>query len=105
MLTSAATRAKVREENNCNVPWAILMDLTSACNLKCTGCWAAEYGHSLNLTLEELDDIIEQAEALGTYVFLYSGGEPLSLWSARRTSSPFASAIPRRSSPASPMER
>lgn len=77
MLTSAATRAKVREENDCNVPWAILMDLTSACNLKCTGCWAAEYGHSLNLTLEELDNIIEQAEALGTYVFLYSGGEPL----------------------------
>ena len=77
MLISAPTRAKAREQYDCNIPWAILMDLTSACNLKCTGCWAAEYGHTLNLTLEELDDIIEQAEALGTYMFLYSGGEPL----------------------------
>jgi hypothetical protein len=28
---------KMREVHNCNVPWAILMDPTSACNLKCTG--------------------------------------------------------------------
>ena len=62
---------------NCNVPWAILMDPTSACNLHCTGCWAAEYGNKLNLTLEELDSIITQGEALGTYFYIYSGGEPL----------------------------
>lgn len=77
MLTSAPVRAAAREQYHCNIPWAILMDLTSACNLQCTGCWAAEYGHALNLTLEELDDIIKQAEELGTYMFLYSGGEPL----------------------------
>ena len=33
---------KAREKYNCNIPWAILMDPTSACNLHCTGCWAAE---------------------------------------------------------------
>ena len=33
---------KAKKKYNCNVPWAILMDPTSACNLKCTGCWAAE---------------------------------------------------------------
>ena len=27
-----------REKYGCNIPWAILMDPTSACNLKCTGC-------------------------------------------------------------------
>ena len=53
MLMSAPVRAKAREKYQCNIPWAILMDLTSACNLQCTGCWAAEYGHSLNLTLDE----------------------------------------------------
>lgn len=62
---------------DCNVPWAILMDPTSGCNLHCTGCWAAEYGNKLNLTLEELDSIIAQAEDLGCYFFIYSGGEPL----------------------------
>ena len=61
----------------CNIPWAILMDPTSACNLHCTGCWAAEYGNKLNMSLEQLDDIINQATKLGTYFFIYSGGEPL----------------------------
>ena len=36
----------------------------------------AEYGHSLSLTLEELDGIIRQGEEFGCHVYLYSGGEP-----------------------------
>lgn len=68
---------KREEIEECNIPWAILMDPTSACNLKCTGCWAAEYGNKLNMTYDELDSIINQANELGTYFFLYSGGEPL----------------------------
>lgn len=53
------------------------MDHTSACNLHCTGCWAAEYGNKLNLTYEEMDSVINQANELGCYFFLYTGGEPL----------------------------
>lgn len=70
-------QAESREKYGCNVPWAILMDPTSACNLHCTGCWAAEYGNKLNMSYEELDSIIKQANELGTCFFLYSGGEPL----------------------------
>lgn len=66
-----------QEKYGCNIPWAILMDPTSACNLHCTGCWAAEYGNKLNLTLDELDSIIRQGKELGTYIYIYSGGEPL----------------------------
>lgn len=62
---------------DCNIPWAILMDPTSACNLHCTGCWAAEYGNKLNMSYETLDNIIRQGKELGTYFYLYSGGEPL----------------------------
>ena len=47
-----------RKKYNCNIPWTILMDPTSACNLHCTGCWAAEYGNKLNLTYDEIDSII-----------------------------------------------
>ena len=65
------------EEYGCNIPWAILMDPTSACNLHCTGCWAAEYGNRLNMSYETLDSIIRQGTELGTYFYLYSGGEPL----------------------------
>jgi uncharacterized Fe-S cluster-containing radical SAM superfamily protein len=76
-IIAGQRQEKSRIENNCNVPWAILMDPTSACNLKCTGCWAADYGNKMNMSYETLDNIIEQGKALGTYMYLYSGGEPL----------------------------
>ena len=66
-----------REKLRCNIPWAILLDPTSACNLHCTGCWAAEYGHSIQLTYDEIDSIICQGKELGTHVYIYTGGEPL----------------------------
>lgn len=69
--------AKTSEKYGCNVPWAILMDPTSACNLKCRGCWAADYGPGMNMSLETLDDIVQQGKKLGVFVYLYSGGEPL----------------------------
>ncbi len=68
---------KAREKYGCNIPWAILLDPTSACNLHCTGCWAAEYGHALNLSLEDIDSIINQGAKLGCHVYIYTGGEPL----------------------------
>ncbi len=68
---------KAREKYNCNIPWAILMDPTSACNLHCTGCWAAEYGNKLSMSYETLDSIIKQGKELGTYMYIYSGGEPM----------------------------
>lgn len=68
---------KMRERHQCNIPWAILLDPTSACNLHCTGCWAAEYGHALNLAYDEIDSIIRQGKELGVHVYIYTGGEPL----------------------------
>ncbi len=66
-----------RVEYQCNIPWLILMDPTSACNLHCTGCWAAEYGHKLNLTYEEMDSIVTQGKEIGVYFYMFTGGEPL----------------------------
>lgn len=68
---------KVKKEHDCNVPWAILMDPTSACNLHCIGCWAAEYGSKLNMSYETLDDIVRQGTELGVFFYIFSGGEPL----------------------------
>ena len=66
-----------RDKYQCNIPWAILLDPTSACNLHCTGCWAAEYGHRQNLSFEDIDSIVTQGKALGTHMYIYTGGEPL----------------------------
>ncbi len=68
---------RLREEYGCNIPWTILLDPTSACNLHCVGCWAAEYGNRLNLSFDEIDDIIRQGKELGVYMYIYTGGEPL----------------------------
>ena len=81
MINASLKGSSKQNENadkyNCNVPWAVLLDPTSACNLKCTGCWAAEYGHKLNLSLETIDSIIRQGHELGCYMYIYTGGEPL----------------------------
>ena len=65
-----------REKYQCNIPWIILLDPTSACNLKCKGCWAAEYGHRQSLSYEELSEIVRQGKEMGTLFYMFTGGEP-----------------------------
>ncbi|MBN7773234.1 radical SAM protein [Clostridium aminobutyricum] len=77
VLIGGRRKREIEKEYDCNVPWTLLMDPTSACNLHCTGCWAAEYGNQLSLSLSQLDDIIRQGKELGMYMYIYTGGEPL----------------------------
>ncbi len=71
------TIRQMREKHQCNIPWVMLLDPTSACNLRCKGCWAAEYGHQQSMSFEQLDSIITQGKELGIYFYMYTGGEPL----------------------------
>ena len=66
-----------REKYNCNIPWLILFDPTSACNMHCIGCWSGTYGHKSNLSFEDMDKIVTQGKELGTHVYMMTGGEPL----------------------------
>ncbi len=66
-----------REKYHCNIPWLILFDPTSACNMHCAGCWSGTYGHKYNLTFEEMDKIVTQGKELGVYLYMMTGGEPL----------------------------
>lgn len=68
---------KNREIYHCNIPWLILFDPTSACNLHCVGCWSGTYGRKYNLSYEDMDRIITQGKELGVYLYLMTGGEPL----------------------------
>ena len=53
-----------REKYSCNIPWSIAMDI--------------EDNHAEgNMTFDDWDDVIEQAKALGTFMFVFEGGEPL----------------------------
>lgn len=66
-----------RDVYKCNIPFLILMDPTSACNCHCKGCWAAEYGHSVSLSYDEMASVVRQGKALGTHLYMFTGGEPL----------------------------
>lgn len=66
-----------RVKYQCNIPWLILFDPTSACNMHCVGCWAGEYGHKNNLSIDDMDKIVSQGKELGVYLYMLTGGEPL----------------------------
>lgn len=66
-----------REKYHCNIPWLILFDPTSACNMHCEGCWAGTYGNKHNLSFADMDKIVTQGKELGVYLYLLTGGEPL----------------------------
>ena len=68
---------KNREKYGCNIPWLILFDPTSACNMHCTGCWSGTYGHKHSLSFEDMDKIVTQGKELGVYLYMLTGGEPL----------------------------
>ena len=68
---------KNREIYKCNIPWLILFDPTSACNMHCAGCWAGTYGNKNNLSFEDMDKIITEGKELGVYLYMLTGGEPL----------------------------
>ena len=68
---------KNREIYHCNIPWLILFDPTSACNMHCQGCWSGTYGHKANLSFDDMDKIITEGKELGVYLYMMTGGEPL----------------------------
>ncbi len=55
-----------REKYGCNIPWLILFDPTTACNMHCVGCWSGTYGAKHNLSYEDMDKIVTQGKELGS---------------------------------------
>lgn len=70
-------KIRLSKKYGCQIPRAILIDPTSACNLQCKGCWAAGYKKQDSLSYDTLDRIITQGKELGIKYYFFSGGEPL----------------------------
>ena len=49
LILGSPKQEALSERLGCNIPATMLIDPTSACNLKCAGCWAAEYGDTAGL--------------------------------------------------------
>jgi MoaA/NifB/PqqE/SkfB family radical SAM enzyme len=69
-------RENIGRELGVSVPQLLLIDPTSACNLRCEGCWAGEYSKVDRLEPELFSRIIKEAKELGIYWIVLSGGEP-----------------------------
>ena len=73
-----------RTKYHCNIPWLILFDPTSACNMHCVGCWAGEYGHKTTSALRIWTRSSPKARSWGSISICSPAA---SLWCGRRISS------------------
>ena len=69
-------RAKYLNEQDVKIPFVMLISPSMRCNLRCTGCYAANYSKEDDIPFEEVDRIIGEARDLGVYFFVILGGEP-----------------------------
>lgn len=69
-------RAKYLEEEDTKIPFVMLISPSMRCNLRCTGCYAANYDMKDDIPFEEVDRIVGEARELGIYYFVILGGEP-----------------------------
>jgi MoaA/NifB/PqqE/SkfB family radical SAM enzyme len=57
-------------------PMVLLLSPSMRCNLRCTGCYAAEYDRNDDLPMEVIERVVTEARAIGTYAITILGGEP-----------------------------
>ena len=78
-LIGVPKQTQLSEKYGFNIPYTILIDPTSKCNLSCKGCWAGAYEKHHSLSFEEVDRIVAESKELGMYFMVMSGGEPM-MW-------------------------
>lgn len=69
-------RKKIFENEGIKTPFVMLISPSMRCNLRCTGCYAANYSRDDDIPYEEVDRIIKEARDIGIYYFIILGGEP-----------------------------
>ena len=57
-------------------PYNIIISPTMRCNLKCRGCYAADYTMKDDMDLATIEKIITEGKELGVYFYTILGGEP-----------------------------
>ena len=75
-LTNMAAFERRQRRGEPFFPAFVMISVTEACNLSCSGCWVSRGGKK-SLTVEQLDGIISQSKRQGSYFFGILGGEPL----------------------------
>ena len=79
LLVGNAKRDEIWKKEGFPPPSTILISPTMKCNLRCLGCYAADYEKEGDLDFETVDRVINEAKELGTSFFTILGGEPF-IW-------------------------
>ncbi len=69
-------RARYLEGEDTKIPFVLLISPSMRCNLRCIGCYAADYDKHEGLSFEEVDRIVGEARDLGIHYIVVLGGEP-----------------------------
>jgi len=70
-------RDAFQEKNGFSPPILLVISPTMRCNLACEGCYAGMYERKEDLPPEVFDRVLTEAEEMGIYFMVISGGEPL----------------------------
>lgn len=70
-------RFRRRRRRGQHFPPVLFLSITTACNLRCQGCWVSVTGPRRDMPPEQLDRIIADAKRRGNFFFGILGGEPL----------------------------
>lgn len=73
----AIIRFEQRQSKGKFFPAFIMLSLTDRCNLSCQGCWVSQSHPARELGTEQVNNIIKEANANGSFFFGLLGGEPL----------------------------
>ncbi|QEM68440.1 radical SAM protein [Geobacter sp. FeAm09] len=76
LLNGTNKRKEWADQNGFYPPSTVVISPTMRCNLSCYGCYAGDYKKSLELSLDELDSVLNQLKEMGIYFAVISGGEP-----------------------------
>ncbi len=71
-----ARRRAFEEKAGFRLPFVYLISPSMRCNLRCTGCYAAEYTVEDDLPIEVVDRVLTEGKEMGMYFVTVLGGEP-----------------------------
>ncbi len=77
MWRAGRRRKKFREQIDGPIPSVVAISPTMRCNYNCQGCYSRGRSTENELTSEELDALLTEAEQLGVSAMVVTGGEPL----------------------------
>jgi len=77
VFSAEQRRADSEKRLGLPVPRFCIFSVTWRCNLDCVGCYAANYARGGELSIGQIEKVVRELCALGTYAFVIAGGEPL----------------------------